>query len=51
MSLVHGWGNVSEGESGYLEAFDAVREQVHKAARKAYSRSRRDVFLLEAVDF
>ena len=40
-----------EAEAGYLEAFDAVRERVHEAARKVYSRSRRDAYLLAASDF
>lgn len=42
---------IKNAEAGYLEAFDAAREQIHDAARKAYSRSRRDVCLLEAADF
>ena len=38
-------------EAGYLEAFDAVWDQIHEAARKVYSRTRNDVSLLAAADF
>ena len=38
-------------ESGYLETFDAARDRIHQAARKAYSRSRRGDYLLVAADF
>ena len=42
---------VVNAEAGYLEAFDAAREQIHESARKAYSRSRKDAYLLEPSDF
>ena len=39
-------------EAGFLEAFDAVRDRIHEAARKVYSpRARKDVYLLVAADF
>lgn len=38
-------------EAGYLEAFDAAREQIYEAARKAYSRGRKDAYLLVVEDF
>jgi hypothetical protein len=41
-------GNVEEG---YLEAFDAARNQIHEAARKVYSRARKGAYLLAAADF
>ena len=38
-------------EEGYLEAFDAARDQIHETARKVYSRARKDAYLLAAADF
>jgi hypothetical protein len=38
-------------EAGYLEAFDAVRDQIHKTARKVYTRGCKDAYLLAAADF
>ncbi|MEM7173203.1 MAG: DUF1488 domain-containing protein [Pseudomonadota bacterium] len=38
-------------ESGYLEAFDASREQIHEAARKAYIGAHKGAYLLTASDF
>lgn len=38
-------------ESGYLEAFDAARPQIHETARKAYSRDYKGAYLLAAADF
>lgn len=38
-------------EAGYLEAFDAARDRIHEAARKAYSRTHKGAYLLAAVDF
>ena len=38
-------------EAGFLEAFDAVRDRIHDAARKVYSRARQDTYLLAAADF
>lgn len=38
-------------ETGYLEAFDAARERIQEAARRAYSRARKDAYLLAASDF
>ena len=42
---------VVNAEAGYLEAFDAAREQIHERARKAYSRSRKEAYLLDSTDF
>lgn len=41
----------SQQEAGYLETFDAAREQIYKVARKVYSRSRKGNYLLVAADF
>ncbi len=38
-------------EEGYLEAFDAARDQIYETARKIYSRARKDAYLLAAADF
>jgi hypothetical protein len=38
-------------EAEYLEAFDAARDQIHETARKVYSRTRKDAYLLAAADF
>ena len=38
-------------EAGYLETFDAARDRIHETARKIYSQSRKDAYLLAAVDF
>ena len=38
-------------EAGYLETFDAARGRIHETARKIYSQSRKDAYLLAAVDF
>jgi len=38
-------------EAGYLETFDAARDRIHETARKIYSRTRKDAYLLAAVDF
>jgi len=38
-------------EAGYLEAFDAARDRIHETARKVYSRSGKDAYLLAATDF
>ena len=38
-------------EAGYLEAFDAVRDRIHEAARKIYSQARKGAYLLAAEDF
>lgn len=39
-------------EAGFLEAFDAVRDRIHEAARKVYSpRAHKDAYLLVAADF
>jgi len=39
------------GEGGYLESFDAVRDRIYEAARNAYSRGREGTYLLAAADF
>ena len=39
------------GETGCLEAFDSRRELIHEVARKLYSKSRKDMYFLEAADF
>ena len=39
------------GEGDYLSAFDRFRETVLNAACKAYSRGRKEIYLLKAVDF
>ena len=41
------------GEAGYLEAFDAARDRIHDAARRAYSRARKGTYtlVLAAADF
>ncbi len=41
-------GNV---EAEYLEAFDASRDRIQETARKVYSRTRKDAYLLAAADF
>ena len=38
-------------EAGYLEAFDAVRDRIHKTACKVYSRGSKASYLLAAADF
>ncbi len=38
-------------EEGYLEAFDAARDQIYETARKVYSRTRKDAYVLAAADF
>ena len=38
-------------ESEFLEAFDASRDRIHETARKVYSRSRKDAYVLAAADF
>ena len=38
-------------EAGYLETFDATRDRIHETARKVYSQSRKDAYLLAAADF
>jgi hypothetical protein len=38
-------------EAGYLDAFDAAREQILEAARKVYAQTSRDAYLLAATDF
>lgn len=38
-------------EAGYLETFDAARDQIHGTARKVYSPTRRGPYLLAATDF
>ena len=40
-----------KSEEGYLETFDAVRNRIHKSARKVYSRGGKFVYFLEAADF
>jgi len=40
-----------DAESGYLEAFDAARDRIYEAARKVYSRTYEDAYLLAAADF
>lgn len=42
---------MSDVEARYLEAFDAARDRIHEAARKAYSRNYEDAYLLAAEDF
>ncbi len=38
-------------EEGYLEAFDAARDQIYETARKVYSGTRKDAYVLAAADF
>ena len=38
-------------EAGYLEAFDDARDRIHEIARKVYSRTHKDAYLLAAADF
>ena len=38
-------------EAEFLEAFDASRDRIHETARKVYSRSRKDAYVLAAADF
>ena len=38
-------------EAELLEAFDAARDRIHETARKVYSRSRKDAYVLTAADF
>lgn len=38
-------------ESKCLSTFDALRVSIHDVARKAYSRGRRDTYMLTAADF
>lgn len=38
-------------EAGYLEAFDAARDRIHEAARKVYSKTRKEAYLLAVADF
>ena len=40
-----------DAEAGCLEAFDAARDRILEAARKAYSRTRKGAYLLAAADF
>jgi hypothetical protein len=41
----------SLNESGYLEAFDAARTSIQEIARKAYSNSRKNMYVLTKTDF
>lgn len=45
------WRQGAELEAGYLQAFDAAREQIFAAARKVYARTRPGPYLLAAADF
>ena len=38
-------------EAGYLETFDAARDQIYEAAQKIYSRGLKDAYLLSAANF
>ena len=38
-------------EAEYLEAFDTARDRIQETARKMYSRSRKDAYLLADTDF
>ena len=38
-------------EAGYLAAFDAARGSILDVARKAYSRGRKNLFVLTSADF
>jgi len=38
-------------EAGYLAAFDTELDRIHETARKVYSQSRKDAYLLAAQDF
>ncbi len=38
-------------EAGYLAAFDAARDSILDVARKAYSRGRKNLFVLTSADF
>lgn len=40
-----------EFEAGFLEAFDGARDRIHDAARKVYSRTGKEAYLLAASDF
>jgi len=40
-----------DDEAAYLAAFETVRDRIHDAARSAYSRTQKDVYLLAATDF
>lgn len=39
------------GEAGYLAAFDAALDRIHASARKVYSKSENDAYLLGESDF
>jgi hypothetical protein len=41
----------SAGESGYLAAFDTMRDSIHDIARKVYSGNRKSLYVLTARDF
>ena len=45
------YAQTRNGEAGYLEAFDAMRDRIYEAARSVYSRGRRASYLLAAADF
>ena len=39
------------GERDYLSAFDRFRETIQDVASEAYSRGRKQIYLLKAIDF
>lgn len=50
-ALPNGGAKKADGEEGYLAAFDKVRASVRDVARKAYSKSRKDIYVLTSTDF
>jgi hypothetical protein len=44
-------GAAATAEAGYLAAFDAARDSILDVARKAYSRGRKNLFVLTSADF
>jgi hypothetical protein len=44
-------GAAATAEAGYLAAFDAARDSILDVARKAYSRGRKNLFVLTPADF
>ncbi|MBA8879488.1 DUF1488 domain-containing protein [Phyllobacterium myrsinacearum] len=43
-------GRKPTGEAGYLAAFDAARNSIHEAARRAYSYGRKSMFTLTSKE-
>ena len=50
-ALANNTQGAATAEAGYLAAFDAARGSILDVARKAYSRGRKNLFVLTSADF